>query len=119
MGNLGEHQRAIHEGVKYPCGQCGKKISQKGHLTEHQRGVHEGVKYPCGQCGKQFSQKGHRAEHQRSVHEGVKDPCRQCGKQLSQGYLAQHQRQVPCDGKGGTGEMNFYCNFQLSDAYTL
>ena len=41
-------------------GQCMKE--SKGSLAEHQRGIHEGVKYPCGQCGKQFSQKGALAE---------------------------------------------------------
>ena len=42
-GNLIED----HRGVKYCCGQCGKHFSQKRSLDEHQRGVHEGVKYPC------------------------------------------------------------------------
>ena len=26
-----------------------------GSLAEHQRGIHEGVKYTYGQCGKKFS----------------------------------------------------------------
>ena len=83
------------DGVKYPCGQCGKQFSQKGTLVRHLRTVHEEAKYPCGQCGKQFSQKGSLDEHQRSVHEGVKYPCGQCGKQFSQkGNLARHHKSV-------------------------
>ena len=40
-GNLVEHQRRVHEGVKYPCGICDYQATAKRNLTEHQRGVHE------------------------------------------------------------------------------
>ena len=46
-----------------------ENAATNGSLAEHQRGIHEGVKYPCGQCGKQFSQKGALARHQRTPHE--------------------------------------------------
>ena len=51
---------------------CDYQATAKADLAKHQRGVHEGVKYPCGQCGKQFSQKGAWARHQRAAHEGIK-----------------------------------------------
>ena len=66
--SLAEHKRGVHEGFKYPCGQCGKQFSSKEFVTEHQRSVHEGVKYPCGKCGKQFSSKRNVAKHNRVVH---------------------------------------------------
>ena len=55
---------AVHEGIKYPCGQCGKEFSLEGNLAEHERIVYVGIKYPCGQCGKQFSHKG-------NLHAGI------------------------------------------------
>ena len=76
-GNLEEHKRAVHEGVKFPCTQCDKRFNHKGNLEEHKRAVHEGVKFPCTQCDKRFTKKGYLEEHKRAVHEGVKFPCTQ------------------------------------------
>ena len=50
QGNLAQHKRALHEGVKYPCSRCGNQFTSKVNLTQHIRTVHEVVKYPCGQC---------------------------------------------------------------------
>ena len=44
-GDLSIHKRAVHEGVKYPCGQCNYQATTQGSLDEHKRAVHEGVKY--------------------------------------------------------------------------
>ena len=82
-GYFAEHQREVHEGVKYPCIQYGKQFSQRGSLARHQGEAHEGVKFPCRQCGKQFSQMESQARHQREVHEGFKYPCGRCSKQFS------------------------------------
>ena len=73
--SLAEHQRGIHEGVKYPCRQCGKQFSQKGALARHQRAAHEGIKYLCGKYDYQATAKVDLAKHHRGVHEGVKYPC--------------------------------------------
>ena len=40
MGNLAEHKRAVHEGVKYPCEQCNYQATSKGNLAKHQRNRH-------------------------------------------------------------------------------
>ena len=66
-GGIAKHQRAVHEGIKYPCGQCGKQFSRKGDVATHQKAIHEGVKYPCGQCDKEFSSKTSLARHQRNL----------------------------------------------------
>ena len=42
------HQRAVHDGVKNPRGECSHQAISKGNLARHQRAVHDGVKYHCG-----------------------------------------------------------------------
>ena len=82
-GNLAKHKRAVHEGVKYHCRQCGYyQETTKGSLAEHKRALHVGVKYPCGQCGYQETTKGNLNEHKRAVHEGVKYPCGQFRREI-------------------------------------
>ena len=43
--SLAEHLKFVDEGVKYPCKHCSYKETQKGNLKEHQKSEHEGVKY--------------------------------------------------------------------------
>ena len=70
--SLAKHKRAVHEGVKYSCGQCCQQFSLKGSLALHKRAIHEGVKYTCTQCGKQLSRKSKLSQHQKTVHKGIK-----------------------------------------------
>ena len=35
--HLRKHKRAVHEGVKYPCRQCGYQATSNGHLAWHKR----------------------------------------------------------------------------------
>ena len=70
MGVLARHKRAVHEGVKYPCGQCGHQASSKGNLALHKRAVHEGVKYPCNICKFQAAQKRYLKIHKMKKHMG-------------------------------------------------
>ena len=44
-----EHKRIAREGVKYPCGQCGRQISQRKSLAKHKRTVYQGAKYPLNE----------------------------------------------------------------------
>ena len=48
--DLRTNQKAVHEGIKYPCKQCSYEATQKGDLKKHQKAVHEGIKYPCKHC---------------------------------------------------------------------
>ena len=48
--SLDRHKRSVHEGMKYPCGQCEYQATTKENLDRHKRSVHEGIKYPCQQC---------------------------------------------------------------------
>ena len=67
--NLARHKRAVHEGIKYPCGQCQHEATSKGSLVQHRRAVHEGIKYPCGKCQYEATSKGDLTQHGRAVHE--------------------------------------------------
>ena len=58
-GNIAENQSAVHEGVKYPCKQCGLKFTVKGSLVKHQRVIHKVVKHPCKLCGHKFTSQGY------------------------------------------------------------
>ena len=64
-------QRAVHKGVKHPCGHCGQKYTSKRTLAEHQKAVHEGVRNPCEQCGHQFSSKGNLSKHKKAIRPSV------------------------------------------------
>ena len=64
--NFIKYNRAVYEGVKYPCRRCNYQATTKRHLAKHKRPVHKGVIYPCRQCDYQgtemevwFNTKGH------------------------------------------------------------
>ena len=35
---------AVHDGVKFPCEECGHKATSKGNLAKHQRSTHVVIK---------------------------------------------------------------------------
>ena len=49
------HRRSVHEGMKYPCGQCEYQATSKCNIEKHRKSVHEAMKYPCEQCEYQAS----------------------------------------------------------------
>ena len=61
-----KHQDTVHKDTEYI------QSTSKGDLSQLKRAVHEGVKYPCGHCDYQATSKGNLAQHKRAVHEGVK-----------------------------------------------
>ena len=49
------HTKSIHEGLRYPCGQCEYEATQKGSLKIHIKSMHhkedeDEKKYACDQC---------------------------------------------------------------------
>ena len=38
----------MHEGVQFPCGECGKAFTSRRGLKEHSLTVHEGRQITCG-----------------------------------------------------------------------
>ena len=51
---LDQHNKSVHEGVKYPCDQCNYKATWSSTLQQHLKSVHEGIKYSCDQCNYTF-----------------------------------------------------------------
>ena len=71
--NLVRHRRALHEGIKYTCGQCQHKATRKESLAQHRRAIHEGIRYPCGQCQHQATSKGDLGQLRRAFYEEIKN----------------------------------------------
>ena len=67
-GDLSIHKRAVHEGVKYPCGQCDYEATLKSNLDQHKRGVYEGIKYSCILCSYQASWRKGVQNHMKKYH---------------------------------------------------
>ena len=44
---------------KDPCAHCSHQSTSTGNLAQHKRAVHERVKYTCGQCANLFSSNGY------------------------------------------------------------
>ena len=84
--DLSRHKRNVHEGIRFPCEQCGQQFTQKYTLKAHVLGVHERIKrFKCDSCGKLFSRAGQLKTHINVVHNGQKDhKCDSCGKVISQ-----------------------------------
>ena len=68
QSSINSHKRALHEGIKFSCGQCQHEATTVGSLDQHKRLVHEVIKYPCRQCQYQATSKGDLTKHERAVH---------------------------------------------------
>ena len=84
-GNLKQHVKAVHEGLKdHVCNHCGKSFSRAEHLKRHVKAVHEGVKdHVCNHCETSFSRADKLKRHVKAVHEGVKHACNHCEMSFS------------------------------------
>ena len=76
-GNLKEHTKYVHGGVKYFCNQCDYQSMDRETLNEHEKSIHKGTKYGCDQCDFHFTDKNNLAIHNKSVHEGENNSSKQ------------------------------------------
>ena len=60
-GNLKEHQKPLHEDVKFPCVYWTYEVTTKGSLAK----VNVGVLYHCAQCNYEVTQKGKLKRHKK------------------------------------------------------
>ncbi|EAT46516.1 AAEL002290-PA [Aedes aegypti] len=79
-GNLQEHIRMAHSGVKFTCKECGINLSTKSSWKRHMQG-HTEEGYTCELCKEKFSSHTVLAKHRRRVHEKVQKNfiCLECG----------------------------------------
>ena len=64
---------------KFPCSECNKRYTTKGHLKQHMQ-LHTGrYSFYCQICKKGFNSGAHYRGHL-SKHEGVKYQCQYCSK---------------------------------------
>ncbi|XP_058458364.1 zinc finger protein 595-like [Malaya genurostris] len=79
-GNLQEHIRMVHTGVKFPCKHCGIKLSTKSSWKRHMKG-HTEEGFSCSICQEKFSSHSVLAKHKRRVHEKAANNfiCVDCG----------------------------------------
>ncbi|XP_058832077.1 zinc finger protein 665-like [Topomyia yanbarensis] len=79
-GNLQEHIRMVHAGVKFPCKDCGIKLSTKSSWKRHMKG-HTDEGFSCAICAEKFSSHSVLAKHKRRVHEKAANNfiCVDCG----------------------------------------
>jgi predicted RNA-binding Zn-ribbon protein involved in translation (DUF1610 family) len=90
-GNLDEHKKAKHEGIRYICDQCGYKSAKQSNLTAHKKAKHEGLMYYCGYCDYKVQYQDSLNRHKQAKHEGMKYACDICDfKTISQFSLVDH-----------------------------
>ena len=95
----------MHNGVKYPCPECGKQFSQKGAILTHYRSVHEKreQKYVCEDCGKEMKDINVYRAHKYDKHVDIsKKTCDVCNSVFaSVTGLRKHQKakQGKCNEK--------------------
>ena len=61
--------------MKYHCMECGKQFSTLGNVKNHKKTIHDGIKIQCRECEHQATSKGTLTKHKRVVHEGIQYPC--------------------------------------------
>ena len=89
---LRHSRRPGDKDMYHQCDQCDKKFSEKGTLGDHVRQVHEGFRYPCGDCDDTFDTRDKLKEH-RNISHSTDDElqCKVCDKRLgSKSRLESH-----------------------------
>src|SRR5712671_4142251 len=72
-GGLSYHQKAVHDGVRYPCASCPEVFSRRDYRDQHDRKQHKGLGYPCPTCARVFVVKQSLHLHQKTAHK--EEPC--------------------------------------------
>ena len=55
-------------GNRIKCDECDLTFSERGNLNQHKRNIHEGIKYPCHYCDYQAPQTGTLHRHIKAKH---------------------------------------------------
>jgi len=74
---LRRHKQKNH-GETHSCDQCKYWTNNISALKKHKRKVHEGIRYPCKECGDKFRDPPSLKQHVDSIHRGIRFHCDQC-----------------------------------------
>ncbi|XP_062563105.1 zinc finger protein 569-like isoform X2 [Armigeres subalbatus] len=79
-GNLQEHFRMAHSGIKFSCKECGIKFATKSSWKRHMQG-HTEEGFCCDICKQKFTSHTVLTKHKRRVHENLAKNfiCLDCG----------------------------------------
>ena len=55
MSSLKRHKESKHEGIRYPCDQCGYAATTVSNLKQHKESKHEGIRSMWRFCHKSQS----------------------------------------------------------------
>ena len=77
-GNLLNHRKNKHEGVRYPCDSCDYKATKKSNLKQHKQNIHKGVRYTCDNCDYNATTTGNLKKHKDFMHKGIRYSCDWC-----------------------------------------
>ena len=67
--DLNRHIKSAHEGINFPCSQCGCEATTMQSLQRHTQGVHEGIrKFPCDLCDFKATRKDNLNTHKKNKH---------------------------------------------------
>ena len=93
-GNLNQHFKVAHDGMRFECNICKKPFSAKHSMEVHKNDKHfdKGKKYPCNLCDRIFNDPGSRLRHVKVTHEDIRLKCEFCNKTMSdKGTQGTHQ----------------------------
>ena len=75
----------------HKCSVCRKSYTQLAHLREHERRVHQGVRYQCWQCKKTFHRESYHNSHAEKCKIKPHVICVKCGVIFNTKYQLQTQ----------------------------
>ena len=85
-GNLNQHFKVAHDGMRFKCNICNKTFSAKHSMEVHKNDKHfdkVGERPKCELCNKEYTKNCHVLRHIREVHKRIKFDCNQCDKTFS------------------------------------
>ena len=71
--SLRNHEKTVHEGIRYPCHDCGKTYATKSDLNCHIKACHRGIKALCRFCPMEFGRPSDRNRHEKQKHGAVSE----------------------------------------------
>ena len=81
--NLKQHDKIVHQKIKFKCTNCPKVLSTKQNLRFHMNTKHRGAYVQCQKCHKKFIRQTDLNAHESLVHQKIKVKCDRCPRLFS------------------------------------